>query len=85
MSSERQIKKIDLETLDREDRKVSLGKLRKGIIGLVLLVVVAGGVYGAYRLVAGEVVASRFAVNKMVCPACVITVTEVTEKLPGSR
>jgi copper chaperone CopZ len=83
MSSERQIKKIDLETLDREDRKVSLGKLRKGIIGLVLLVVVAGGVYGAYRLVAGEVVASRFAVNKMVCPACVITVTEVTEKLPG--
>jgi periplasmic mercuric ion binding protein len=83
MSSERQIKKIDLETLDREDRKVSLGKLRKGIIGLVLLVVIAGGVYGGYRLVAGEVVASRFAVNKMTCPACVITVQEVTEKLPG--
>ncbi len=83
MSSERQMKKIDLETLDREDRKVSLGKLRKGIMGLIVLLVVAGGVYGGYRLVAGEVVASRFAVNKMTCPACVITVQEVTEKLPG--
>ncbi len=83
MSSERQMKKIDLETLDREDRKVSLGKLRKGIMGLVAVLLIAGGAYGAYRLIAGEVIASRFTVNKMTCPACVITVQEVTEKLPG--
>ncbi len=75
MSAERQMKKIDLETLDREGRKVSLGKLRKGIIALVVILVIAGGAYGAYRLVAGEVVASRFTVTKMYCPACVITVT----------
>jgi copper chaperone CopZ len=83
MSAERQMKKIDLETLDREGRKVSLGKLRKGIIALVVILVIAGGAYGAYRLVAGEVVASRFTVTKMYCPACVITVQEVTAKLPG--
>jgi len=83
MSSERQMKKIDLETLDREDRKISLSKLRKGIMALLVILVIAGGAYGAYRLVAGEVVASRFTVTKMYCPACVITVQEVTAKLPG--
>lgn len=83
MSSERQMKKIDLQTLDREDRKISAGKLRKGIFALGAVLVAAGVAYGAYRLVAGEVVASRFAVNGMYCPACTITVKEVTEKLPG--
>ena len=83
MSSERQMKKIDLETLDREDRKISLGKLRKGIMALGVVLVAAGVAYGAYRLVAGEVVACRFAVNGMYCPACTLTVKEVTEKLPG--
>jgi len=83
MSVERQMKKIDLETLDREGRKVSMSKLRKGVMALVIVLIAAGGGYGAYRLVTGEVVASRFTVNKMNCPACVITVKEVTEKLPG--
>lgn len=83
MSSERQMKKIDLETLDQEDRKISLGKLRKGIMALGVVLVAAGVAYGAYRLVAGEVVACRFAVNGMYCPACTLTVKEVTEKLPG--
>ncbi len=83
MSVERPIKKIDLETLNQADRKVSLSKLRRvGIAGAVLLFL-AGGAYGAYRLIAGEVVESRFAVSKMVCPACVITIKEVTGKLPG--
>ena len=83
MSVERPIKKIDLETLDQADRKVSLSKLRRvGLAGAVLLFL-AGGAYGAYRLIAGEVVESRFAVSKMVCPACVITIKEVTGKLPG--
>jgi copper chaperone CopZ len=83
MSSERQMKKIDLETLDREDRKISLGKLRKGIMAMGVVLVAAGVAYGAYRLVAGEVVACRFAVNGMYCPACTLTVKEATEKLPG--
>lgn len=83
MSVEKQIKKIDLETLNQADRKVSVGKLRKVGLTVVILLFLAGGVYGAYRLVAGEVVASRFTVNMMNCPACVITVKEVTGKLPG--
>jgi len=83
MSVEKHIKKIDLETLDQADRKVSVGKLRKAGLTVVILVFLAGGAYGAYRLVVGEVVASRFTVNMMNCPACVITVKEVTGKLPG--
>jgi copper chaperone CopZ len=83
MSVEKQIKKIDLDTLNQADRKVSLGKFRRVGLALVVLLFLAGGVYGAYRLVAGEVVASRFTVNMMNCPACVITVKEVTAKVPG--
>jgi copper chaperone CopZ len=83
MSVEKQIKKIDLDTLNQADRKVSVGKLRRAGLALVVLLFLAGGVYGAYRLVAGEVVASRFTVNMMNCPACVITVKEVTAKVPG--
>ncbi len=83
MSSERQVKKIDLETLDRESRKLSVNRLRHGVLALLAIVVIAGGAYGAYRLIAGEVVASRFTVNKMYCPACVMTVQEATTKLPG--
>ena len=83
MSVEKQIKKIDLDTLNQADRKVSLGKFRRVGLALVVLLFLAGGVYGAYRLVAGEVVASRFTVNNMNCPACVITVKEVTGKVPG--
>lgn len=83
MSVEKHVKKIDLETLNQADRKVSLGKLRKIGLAVVVMLFLAGGVYGAYRLVAGEVVASRFTVNMMNCPACIITVKEVTEKLPG--
>jgi copper chaperone CopZ len=83
MSVEKHIKKIDLETLNQADRKVSLGKFRRVGLALVVLLFLAGGVYGAYRLVAGEVVASRFTVNNMNCPACVITVKEATAKVPG--
>jgi copper chaperone CopZ len=83
MSDKPNVKKIDLQTLDQVDRKVSLVKLRRAAISLVILLFVAGGAYGAFRMISGEVVASRFAVNKMTCPACVITVKEVTSKLPG--
>ncbi|MGO9570273.1 MAG: heavy-metal-associated domain-containing protein [Desulfomonilaceae bacterium] len=83
MSVEKHIKKIDMETLNQADRKVSLGKLRRVGLALVVLLFLAGGVFGAYRLIAGEVVASRFTVNEMYCPACVITVKEVAGKIPG--
>jgi copper chaperone CopZ len=83
MSVEKQIKKIDLATLDRADRKVSIGKLRRVGLAVVVLLCVAGGAYGAYVLIAGQVVASRFTVNQMYCPACVLTVKEATGKVPG--
>jgi len=83
MAIDKEMKKIDMATLDKANRNVSLGKMRKAGMAVVLLLVLAGGGYAAYRMVTGEVVASRFTVNNMNCPACVITVKEVTEKLPG--
>lgn len=83
MSSDKHIKKIDLNTLEQADRKVSMVKLKKVGLALIVLLFLAGGGYAAFRLVSGDVVASRYTVNKMTCPACVITVKEVTGKLPG--
>ncbi|MEJ2716221.1 MAG: heavy-metal-associated domain-containing protein [Deltaproteobacteria bacterium] len=83
MSHTRQMKKINLETLEQAERKVSLGVFKKALAAVVIVLVVGAGAYGAFRLLTGEVLASRFTVGKMYCPACVITVREVTEKLPG--
>ncbi|MFH1116479.1 MAG: cation transporter [Pseudomonadota bacterium] len=83
MSDKRQMKQITMVTLEQAERKASLGKMKKGIGALVILLALSGGVYGAYRMVTGDVVASRFVVDKMNCPACVVTVKEVTGKLPG--
>lgn len=83
MSQERQLKKIDLQTLDSADRKVAFTKVRRIVTVLVVLMLVAGGGYAAYVMISGEVVASRFAVNKMYCPACVTTVSEAASKVPG--
>jgi copper chaperone CopZ len=83
MSVEKHIKQINLETLDQADRKVSIGKLRRAGLAVVVLLFLAGGVYGAFRLIAGEIVASRFTVNEMYCPACVVTVKEAAGKIPG--
>ncbi len=83
MSTEKHVKKIDLNTLDQADRKVSVVKLKKVGLAVIILLFLSGGGYAAFRLVSGDVIASRFTVNKMNCPACVITVKEVTGKLPG--
>jgi len=77
------MKKIDLDTLEQADRKISTGKMRKALVAVVALLILGGGSYAAYSVIAGEVVASRFTVNRMNCPACVITVKEITGKIPG--
>jgi copper chaperone CopZ len=83
MSGERQLKKIDLQTLDNVDRKIAYGKARRVLMALTAVLLLAGGGYAAFVMISGEVVASRFAVNKMYCPACVITVKEAAGKVPG--
>jgi copper chaperone CopZ len=83
MSSDRQMKKINMETLERADHNISLSKLRRLGMAVVVLLLLSGGGYAAYRMMTGDVIASRFAVNQMTCPACVITVKEVTSKIPG--
>jgi copper chaperone CopZ len=83
MSEKREMKQINMETLEKAESKVSAGNLKKAVITLAVLLALSGGGYGAYRLVAGDVVASRYAVLAMYCPACATTVQEVTAKIPG--
>lgn len=83
MSVTRQMKKIDMETLEKAEHKVSLARFKKALVAVAIVLAVCGGGFGAYRLLTGEVWASRFTVNKMTCPACVLTVQEVTGKIPG--
>jgi len=77
------MKKINLESLEHVERKTSRAHLKRGAVAVGLVLIAAGGAFGVYRLVSGEVLASRFAVNKLTCPACVVTVQEVTAKIPG--
>lgn len=83
MSQDRHVKEITMEKLDNPDRKIAAGKIRKILLAGIVVLIMAGAGYAAYRVIAGDVRASRFAVNKMNCPACVVTVKEVTGKLPG--
>ncbi len=83
MSEEKQMKKIALDSLEETSRKSSAQAVKKILYLVLALAVVAAGGYGVFRMVSGEVLASRFVVNKMVCPACVLTVKEVTGKIPG--
>jgi copper chaperone CopZ len=83
MSTERQMKKIDMDTLQSAEKKVSLSRLRRFAVSAAIVLVLAGGGYATYRMLEGSEVLSRFTVNNMNCPACVITVTEVATKLPG--
>jgi copper chaperone CopZ len=77
------MKEISIDNLNKAERKIAVGKWRKLGSAVILLLVLSGGVYAALRMIAGDTVASRFAVTKMVCPACVVTVKEITTKLPG--
>jgi copper chaperone CopZ len=83
MSEKRQMKKIDLATLEQADKRVTSAKIKRGVTYVAILLVVSTASYGAYKVIAGEVVASRFVVANMTCPACVTTLHEVTGKIPG--
>lgn len=83
MSVERKMKKIDMDTLESAERKISVSKFRRAGVALVVIALLGSGGYAAYRMMTGQVIGSRFTVNKMNCPACVITVKEVTGKIPG--
>ncbi len=83
MSSEKNIKKIDLNVLDQAEKKVSIAKMKKVGIAAALVLFLAAGSYAAFTMLSGKVIGSRLIVNNMNCPACVVTVKEVTGKLPG--
>jgi copper chaperone CopZ len=83
MSSEKNIKKIDLNVLDQAEKKVSIAKMKKVGIAAALILFLAAGSYAVFTMLSGKVIGSRLIVNNMNCPACVVTVKEVTGKLPG--
>ncbi len=83
MSKDSKLKQITLENLDQAEKKISINKFKRlGVIALVLCFVSVGA-YAAFRIISGDVIASRFVINKMNCPACIVTVKEITEKIPG--
>lgn len=83
MSSNTKMKKITLEKLEDSSSKVKSAKMKRlAIFGAMFLVLGIAG-YVAYGVISGQTLASRFTVNDMNCPACVITVKEVTAKMPG--
>lgn len=83
MTSNSKMKQITLEKLDDSASKATTAKIKQ--IAVFALIVLAAGVggYFVYGMLSGPTVASRFTVNNMNCPACVITVKEVTSKMPG--
>ncbi|MGO8880366.1 MAG: cation transporter [Desulfomonilaceae bacterium] len=83
MSDERQMKKISLDTLQDKEKKITTRKLKTILVASIVLAVAAAGGYSVYRALSGDLVASRFTVNNMICPACAITIKEATEKAPG--
>ncbi|AFM27112.1 heavy-metal-associated domain-containing protein [Desulfomonile tiedjei] len=83
MSSEKNIKKIDLNVLDQAEKKVSIARMKKVGIAAALILFLVAGSYGVFAMLSGKVIGSRLIVNNMNCPACVVTVKEVTGKLPG--
>jgi copper chaperone CopZ len=83
MSEKTNIKEIKLETLTQARRKKNIGNIKKIFFALAIIIIAAGAGIGAYRVMAGPVVTARFAVAKMNCPACIITVKEAAKSLPG--
>ncbi|MCA1960162.1 MAG: heavy-metal-associated domain-containing protein [Desulfomonile sp.] len=83
MSEKREMKQINIETLEQAERKVSVGNVKKFLFSVIAVLVLSGGGYAAYRLVAGDVIASKFTVTNMTCPACVVTVKDAASKVPG--
>ncbi len=83
MSTDSKMKKITLEKLDDSSSRVTSSWLKKiGMLGTLTIVAGVGG-YFIHTMVSGPTLSSRFTVNNMNCPACVITVKEVTSKMPG--
>lgn len=83
MPEKNNIKEIKMETLDRSRRNSAAGNAKKIIFVIVLLLITAGAGTLTYKAVTGPVVAARFTVSKMNCPACITTVKETTGKIPG--
>jgi copper chaperone CopZ len=83
MSQKPGMKEIRMETLSRAGRKSTVSRGKKALLSLIVLALFTGTGFAAYRLIAGQTLAARFAVDKMTCPACSETIEETAGKVPG--
>ncbi|MDM8536331.1 heavy metal-associated domain-containing protein [Desulfobacterales bacterium HSG17] len=71
MSKKREIKKIDIQTLDSVKEKASKKIIQKTLLTIALLISISAVGWGAHKVMADEVLETRFIVNKMTCPGCI--------------
>lgn len=71
MSNNRNIKKIDVQTLDNIDKKSYRKLVKKAFFTLVVFISIAAAGWGANKIFADEILETRFIVNKMNCSGCI--------------
>lgn len=83
MSENKKVKRIDMETLDRADKKVRTKVIRKAAIVAIIVVLASAAGWGTHRIATGGVLSTKFTVNRMTCPGCVTRINEAVSKIPG--
>ncbi len=71
MSNKRKMKKIELETLEKSEKKGWKKKITIISIISVVLVAISAASWGTYKLFENETVESKFVINNMTCGGCI--------------
>lgn len=81
-NNKREMKKIDLATLDSVERKASARIVKRLLGAFAVVAVVAACGWGAHKILDNEMPTSRLVVNNLTCSGCVTRVNNAC-KIPG--